>query len=212
MNDDFLSRSAVGGVLGDANPDGFGAYWKKARDIAVAQQTARARVVEPMDELEAKSPEFTAFANVKATKDAFGPQEGNTVGAEESIASGPLRGKADALSYHPETQTLVSADFKFGGKSSNTNYMTQVMTIAAMGLDKYPEAKNISLVISRPDSSPTGGLHTQNMTREELDEWKTEVLEPAIRATQVANPRYNPGDVCSMCPGRGKCRYAKVGQ
>ncbi|OQX05212.1 MAG: hypothetical protein BWK76_27800 [Desulfobulbaceae bacterium A2] len=219
---DIDSALLAADLPGQVPVDRWDRYWSKARDHA-AEKTRLLEspgFIEKISAPPAKpagpppSAEAAQVAeSITKTREPFGAA--GSPGSEVTVGGGPLKGVSDALTYHPESKTMVVLDAKFSAAGSgpdaakNEGYFDQLMTYAAMALDGYPETKEVALGIARPFAGNGGGTEVKTISRDALDRWKKEILDPAVKMATSDNAPFRPGPVCGGCPARPICPHAK---
>lgn len=108
--------------------------------------------------------------------------------------------------YAFTTPVLDIVDFKYGQGVPVSPDSSQ-LKIYAIGvineLGPFAEIDEVRLTVVQPRN---GGTNTHTMTLEELIEWETSVLLPAVARLAANDPTEVAGDHCRWCVRAGECR------
>ena len=133
---------------------------------------------------------------------------------------GRVFGTADFIALDKDTLEVI--DFKYGAGVPVSPVDNSQAKIYALGaLDKimqsqrrvYDKITKVRISIFQPRCAAGGG--TDELTKDELLAWHTEVLMPGVRATEgdVEDPLSEPprcaGEWCRFCPVKGNCYALK---
>ena len=131
------------------------------------------------------------------------------VAIEESLkfeypALADVYGTLDLGVYLPWKRKIVLSDLKFGqGQPVYAENNEQQLIYAALFLDSLTKKErkdvdDVHIIIDQPRIADAGGEWI--VTTDYLDRWIAETLLPAVEATKVRNPKYNPGrKQCYWC-------------
>lgn len=115
-----------------------------------------------------------------------------------------LRGTADVIAIGRRHKTVVVLDLKTGAQYVDED--SDQLKIYALGaIKKYNlgHFEHVELQINQPRA---GGLRIHSMTMQELKDWESETLLPAI--AQAADPESKPKPsekACQYCPAKLTC-------
>ena len=142
------------------------------------------------------------IATVKELESRAGVMLEHHVTAFQSPAI-KVAGTADVIGWDSETDTLDVMDLKTGRGYVDAD--SDQMKIYALGAMR--ELKRaygvIKLTIVQPQ---TGANRTHTMTLQELSDWDTKVLVPAVQAALDPNTKPQPSETaCQWCPARAVC-------
>lgn len=121
-------------------------------------------------------------------------------------------GTSDCIIIDPATGRIWVLDFKFGRVRVDSYNNPQALFYAtgaiAQWAGEFPADSEVSIEIVQPRVEYLDGTsmsRTVYTIRDVLD-WRNEVLEPAIIATQSpALAKYEQGEYCKYCPAAGVC-------
>jgi hypothetical protein len=114
-----------------------------------------------------------------------------------------LAGTADVLAYSFKSDTLVIADLKTGRGYVDAD--SDQMKLYALGAMRTLKAvfRNIELAIIQPHH---GEPRTHKMTYDELADWSSQNLTPALVAIADGSTTPTPSDkACQWCPAKATC-------
>lgn len=121
-------------------------------------------------------------------------------------------GTLDYSMYIPELRKLICADWKFGAGIPVHPNCAQLKAYALTKIGTYANLHkyhDIELVIGQPRlfgvETP---VTTHGTTSEELIEWMTKTLVPALRSATSRNPKFDAVDeACRWCPVKIRCAH-----
>lgn len=125
---------------------------------------------------------------------------------------GPMYGTSDATVWHEQEKLLHVIDYKHGAGvavDAVGNPQLRYYAIGAvLALNKKPERVRMTIVQPRA-SHPDGIIRSDELTFEELVEFKRELFRLAERTTEPDAP-LNPGPWCKFCKAAPVCPALKA--
>ena len=100
-------------------------------------------------------------------------------------------------------------DFKYGSGlfvEATNNPQLKMYALGALKTTIAHNMKTVILHIVQPRLERSGNIHRQEkLTIADLLNWKTDVLDPAIKQTKRKNAKLATGDHCQFCPAKHIC-------
>lgn len=119
-----------------------------------------------------------------------------------------ISGTSDCFAVYEKRGEVEVVDFKYGqgylvdpGSSQNRIYGLGVLN----HVGPFVDIKTIRLTIVQPRTDPVNPVKTIVLPVQELIQWESDVLLPAVALVAAGDTAETPGDHCRWCVRAGEC-------